>query len=215
MTARRRAPRGEGERLREEILDAAEDLLLDEGAMDAVSVRAIADEVGVTPPSIYLHFDDKSELFFRVCERRFAEFAAAIAAADAAGDTPSERLEATGRAYVRYGLEAPEHYLLILGPGSTELVAGRDLSDAPGTAAFERLVGIIADGIASGEFRDGDPRVIATSVWGAVHGLVMIILSEPPGESGFELPGVDHLIETTLALCMDGVRAGPPPGPRS
>ncbi|HJP66477.1 MAG TPA: TetR/AcrR family transcriptional regulator, partial [Actinomycetota bacterium] len=38
--ARRRAPRGQGERLREEILEAAERLLIETGSEDAVSIRA-------------------------------------------------------------------------------------------------------------------------------------------------------------------------------
>src|SRR3712207_7496470 len=43
----------------------------DEGA---VSIRAIADAAGVTPPSIYLHFADKTELLAAVCEARFQDF---------------------------------------------------------------------------------------------------------------------------------------------
>jgi AcrR family transcriptional regulator len=34
-----------------------------------VSIRAVAEAVGVTPPSIYLHFADKNELIFAICER--------------------------------------------------------------------------------------------------------------------------------------------------
>ncbi len=59
---RPRARRGEGEQLRDELLDAAEDLLIRHGAMDAVSIRAITREVGVTPPSLYLHFEDNAVL---------------------------------------------------------------------------------------------------------------------------------------------------------
>jgi AcrR family transcriptional regulator len=51
-TRRHRARRGEGDRLREEILAAAERLLLETGDESAVSIRAVADAVGVTPPSI-------------------------------------------------------------------------------------------------------------------------------------------------------------------
>jgi AcrR family transcriptional regulator len=61
---RPRLPRGEGRRLRGEIMAAAERLLIDTGSQEAVSIRAVADAVGVTPPSIYRHFADKSELIF-------------------------------------------------------------------------------------------------------------------------------------------------------
>ena len=59
---RRRAPRGSGEQLREEILDATTELLLETGHAKAVSIRSVAQRVGVTPPSIYLHFADKDAL---------------------------------------------------------------------------------------------------------------------------------------------------------
>ena len=66
---RRRAPRGSGDLLRDEILDAATQLLLDTGHAKAVSIRSVAERVGVTPPSIYLHFQDKDALLDAVCAR--------------------------------------------------------------------------------------------------------------------------------------------------
>src|SRR6185295_14050813 len=64
---RRRAPRGSGDQLRDEILDATTGLLLETGHAKAVSIRSVAQRVGVTPPSIYLHFADKEALLDAVC----------------------------------------------------------------------------------------------------------------------------------------------------
>ena len=75
MTAqarRHRARRGSGDLLRAEILTAAEELLVETGSEELVSVRAIADRVGVTTPSIYLHFADKQTLLDTVCGQVFA-----------------------------------------------------------------------------------------------------------------------------------------------
>src|SRR5512144_787572 len=68
---RRRAPRGFGDQLRDEILDATTELLLETGHAKAVSIRSVAQRVGVTPPSIYLHFVDKDALLDAVCARYF------------------------------------------------------------------------------------------------------------------------------------------------
>ena len=69
MTARRsRSKRGEGESLRGEILDAAEAILNETGSADKVSTRAVAQRVGCSSPSIYLHFPDRAQLIFAVCE---------------------------------------------------------------------------------------------------------------------------------------------------
>src|ERR1700730_40457 len=69
---RPRAPRGLGDRLRHEILDAATDLLLETGQARAVSIRSGAQRVGVTSPSIYLAFEDKNALLEAVCARCLA-----------------------------------------------------------------------------------------------------------------------------------------------
>src|SRR5690349_17309415 len=99
---RARARRGEGELLRAEILAAAERLLIQTGDQGAVSIRAIADAAGVTPPSIYLHFADKSELLMAVCEARFADFLRFLDEAIAGIDDPLGALWAMGRAYVQF-----------------------------------------------------------------------------------------------------------------
>jgi AcrR family transcriptional regulator len=74
--------------LHDDIVDAAEELLIRTGSEDAVSIRAVADAVGVTPPSIYRHFDDKQHLLFVVCSRHFARLADVVADAVAGTDDP-------------------------------------------------------------------------------------------------------------------------------
>ena len=110
---RPRARRGEGDRLRDEILEAAEALLVETGSEDAVSIRAVADRVGVTPPSIYRHFADKGTLLFEVCDRQFDRFHEYLDAKRSGHADPVEALLASGRAYVEFGLTYPEHYRIM------------------------------------------------------------------------------------------------------
>src|ERR687893_1922283 len=93
---RRRAKRGQGELLRADILAAAERLLIQTGDEGAVSIRAIADAAGVTPPSIYLHFADKTELLAAVCEVRFQDFDRYLEEATIGIDDPLDALRARG-----------------------------------------------------------------------------------------------------------------------
>ena len=74
---RHRARRGQGEALRGEILAAARELLAETGNQEAVSVRAVAERVGITTPSIYLHFKDKDDLLDAVCADVFGAFGTA------------------------------------------------------------------------------------------------------------------------------------------
>src|SRR3982074_437672 len=88
---RRRARRGEGDRLREDILQATIGLLAETGDLDAVSIRAVAKRGGVTPPSIYLHFPDKQSLLDSACEPVFADLARYFAEACLGVATPVGR----------------------------------------------------------------------------------------------------------------------------
>ena len=109
-----RARRGEGDRTREAILEAADRLLVESGSEEAVSVRAVADAVGLTPPTIYRHFDDKDHLLFEVCAVHFdrldREVVAPVVAAVA---DPVEALRQIAHDYVRFGLDDPEHYRIM------------------------------------------------------------------------------------------------------
>ena len=111
---RTRARKGEGDLLREEILVAAERLLIETGSEDAVSIRAVADATGVTAPSIYRHFTDKNHLLFEVCARCFDVIDDVLQAAVEGIDDPVEAMRARGHAYVRFGMEHPEQYRICL-----------------------------------------------------------------------------------------------------
>ena len=75
-------------------------------------MRAVAQLVGVTAPSIYMHFKDKDELLDAVCAEHFAALGRAMEEEAATLTDPLERLLAQGRAYVRFALARPEHYRL-------------------------------------------------------------------------------------------------------
>ncbi len=208
MTAatRPRARKGEGDRLRDEILDATQSLLVEKGSVDAVSIRAVARRVGVTPPSIYLHFSDKDDLMFQCCRRGFDALESRMRAAMDGVADPTERLRRMGRAYVEFGAANGEQYRVLFDKGpprSVDLAPGEVL---PGVRAFGLLVETIVEGIAAGALReDLDPVSFAVAVWSAVHGAVLILLSDH-GDA-MPLPAQDDLIGALLEVVEAGIRA--------
>jgi AcrR family transcriptional regulator len=196
---RTRARRGEGERLREEILNAAADLLAETGDEQAVSIRAIADAVGVTPPSIYLHFADKDSLLQAVCDARFAELDAVISTAAQGADDPVEALTQTAQAYVRFGLENPEHYRLLFmdRPNGVQMPDG-DPREANG---FRHVVHLVQDCIDRGVFRPMDPFLGAITLWAAVHGITSLLISKRE----FPWPDLDVMVEHMSHALLDGM----------
>jgi AcrR family transcriptional regulator len=113
-TGRPRSRRGDGAQLRAEILAGVNRLLVDWGSAEKLTVRAVAREVGVAAPSIYLHFTDKAELVWAALADKYAELAGLMATAGAdLGDDPRERLRAEVHAYCRFALSDPGHYRLM------------------------------------------------------------------------------------------------------
>jgi AcrR family transcriptional regulator len=177
---RARSRRGQGEQLREEILAAAERILIETNDESALSIRAIAAAVGVTPPSIYLHFADRNDLVFAVCERQAEQVDQVMERAAEEGADAWDRIRRRGLAYLRWGLANPEHYriLMMSRPDATpERFADQRLADTSGLAAVaEDIVRAAELGlIATVE----DPVKEAELFWMVIHGMVSMLIAKP------------------------------------
>jgi AcrR family transcriptional regulator len=201
---RSRARRGQGDRLRDEIVAATADLLEQAGDQDAVSIRAIADAVGVSPPSIYLHFPDKTALLFAVCAARFRELDQVMEAAAAPAIDPLDEIRRRGAAYIRFGLEHPEQYrILFMGREEPMGFSEEHLADA---SAFDHMVEAVTRAMRAGLVADGDPAVVTIGLWAAVHGLTSLLIAKPD----FPWPPVEELTEQVLRMCSQGVQTAVP-----
>lgn len=200
---RTRSVRGEGARLREELLDAAEQLLAEQGDERDVTIRAIVGRAGVTPPALYLHFPDKQTLIREVVVRGYDDLArATAAAAEAASDGGAvAALRAGVLTYLGWAERHPGRYRALFDARrETQLLR----ADGTGTSvAFDGLVARIKACQDAGAARAGDPQRIATLLWAAEHGLAMLRVARnrfpwPPAE---EL--VDDLLATTVGVPLD------------
>lgn len=176
---RKRASRGAGEQLRADIIAATKDLLARSANSDAVSIRAVADAVGVTPPSIYLHFADKDALIEAVVSDVFAELDAAMVAAGDAEQHPLSKLRAYGLAYVRFAVEHPEHYRVATMERCP--VEGRPghLDQILADAAFVHFMATVRSCMDAGIFAAGDPLPITLQLWSAAHGIASLMIAKP------------------------------------
>jgi len=195
---RRRARRGEGDRLREEILSVAEELLKKKGSEEAVSIRAIADAVGVTPPSIYLHFADKEELFVAVCDSRFEELDRLSDEAAALATDPLDEVRKRGEAYIRFGLDNPEQYrILFMDPQLT--VASSDQVEK--WACLLDMVGAVQRAMEAGALATDDPFIVTLGLWAVAHGLVSLLITKP----GIPWPDRETMIDHALSHAVGGL----------
>ena len=173
---RRRAPRGSGDQLREEILDATTDLLLETGHAKDVSIRSVARRVGVTPPSIYLHFAHKDALLDAVCARYFEKLDEEMQHAAADQTSTVEVLRAQGLAYIRFATKTPELYrIATMGEGRP----GSDVDMALNSSAFTHMRNTIEMLMAESVLPPGDSTATALELWTVGHGVAAMMISRP------------------------------------
>ncbi|MFN8226855.1 MAG: TetR/AcrR family transcriptional regulator [Mycobacterium sp.] len=199
---RQRSPRGSGEQLRDEILDAATELLLVTGDAKAVSIRSVAQRVGVTPPSIYLHFADKEALLDAVCARYFEKLHVQMQRAAVGRPSAIEILRAQGHAYIRFAVANPELYrIATMGEGRP----GSDIDTVLASSAFGYLRGSVQALMDQGIYAPGDPTTITLELWSAVHGIAALLICKPHLPFGDVEAFTDRVLR---ALCCGQIVIG-------
>ena len=150
--------------LRRALLDAAMEMLATHGAED-LGLRELARVVGVSAAAPYRHFDNKTALLEALAVTGFRDFALAVDAA-ARDVAPTDRLDAMGRAYVKFALEHGNLFRLMFSP---ELKRdARPTLRMAADAAFASLRIATAS--------EGDGRIAALKAWAQVHGLAVLLL---------------------------------------
>ncbi|MEU7767623.1 TetR/AcrR family transcriptional regulator [Nocardia sp. NPDC049190] len=174
-SSRPRSPRGSGSRLREEILRATAELLTRTGHADAVSIRAVSELVGVSPPSIYRHFADKDELIEAVVAQVFEDLADALRTATDPAASPMTQLRDQGMAYVRFALAHPEQYRLATAPTDT----GGAVDQVLTSGAFEHFARTVRTCMDEGTMAPRDPLPIVLELWSVAHGIASLLIAKP------------------------------------
>jgi AcrR family transcriptional regulator len=175
--ARERNPRGEGDKLRVELLDAAAELMAEKGDIDAISLRSIAARAGVSPTAVYRHFDDHLDLLTESVRHCWVEFDRAFDRAEAGIDDPYDDLDAMGRAYIEFALGQPGKYHVLFANKIDLEIDGRSI----GLHTFDRLVDKVAR-ILDEQDDERDPWFVAVEVFTWIHGIVDLIGRHGDGE---------------------------------
>ena len=194
---RRRNPRGQGDRLREEIIAVASELIAESGDADQLSLRAVANRIGIAAPSIYRHFADVEHLKMAVVERSFATFNEARDIASASITDPVEALQARCRTYCRFALEYRGPYRFMF---SHQAPPANPAEASAGNATFQALAHSIERCQEAGRARATDDSFyLAAQVWADLHGLVLLRMNLPD----FPWPAsVEEMAEEAVARLL-------------
>ncbi|MDP3854093.1 TetR/AcrR family transcriptional regulator [Phenylobacterium sp.] len=159
---------------RERLCEVAEKLFAEKGP-DAVTMRQLAAELGVSPMTPYRYFTDKEDILAAVRTNGFNRFADALEGAYAAAKGVRAKGAAVGEAYVTFAFEHPQTYKAMFDLNQPheqnypDLVAAALRARATQTSYVKDL---IAEGILA-----GDPEEIGRMFWAAAHGAVGLELA--------------------------------------
>jgi len=181
---RARNARGEGERLRDEILAAAIKVLSTIGPEDPFSLRAVAKQAKIAAPSVYIHFADRDALLLAVLEKLFREQVAIRAAAEeeaaGAGGGPWERLLARSIAAVEFGLKHPGHYKVLFEGRVVSRFNDPRIADF-GRPLLVRSIELIREikPVSAKARVSSDPQRLALLLWSGLHGVISLRINKP------------------------------------
>lgn len=164
--------------LREEILSAATSLFIEHG-YEKFSLRQVAEEIGYSPTSIYLHFKNKEELLFMTAVEGFRTFGQMLQAGyDATGD-PFDRILSIGKAYVDFAIEYPVHYQLMFMQAGDFIYKKLPDCDNSIIDSFAILQKTVSEALAAKVVIEQDEFILSKLIWAYVHGIASLAISLP------------------------------------
>ncbi len=182
--------------------------LLDREGLPGLSLRQIARQAGVSHGAPLRHFRSLAELLSEVAAQGFRQLSEAVEKSGAQlppGTPPIERLAAAGRAYVESAVAHPGLFSLMFQPERLDWSYPPLLAES--SAAFEHLVRHVRAAQDAGWRTTRSTRLLAGSVWAAVHGLAMLwsqgALAGPVPDAPLET-----MVDTTLDLVLADLQGG-------
>lgn len=184
------------------ILDAAYALLDREGPA-ALSMRRVAEKVGVTPMAIYRHYPNREALLEAVAERIIEVVAADWSRRSQESDV-LVRLMALLEPHLDFALRHP--HLFDLAFSARRAGARRYPEDfhAGLSPTFNVVVEAIAEGMRQGKLRKDDPHAVMMSLTGLQHGLITLFRS---GRFSYDEPAFRRFYLQAMQRMIRGLEA--------
>lgn len=162
------------EAFRARLCAAAEKLFAEHG-IEAVTMRELAQALGVSPMTPYRYFKDKDAILAAVRAAAFARFAARLEAALAQPADPLHRSRNAGEAYIAFALAEPQAYRLMFDLNQPTEGDYPELQDA--IVRARRTMTIHVEAMIKAGLLEGDAELIGHLFWSVLHGTLMLQLT--------------------------------------
>lgn len=158
--------------LQEALIEAATTIVR-EGGTDAISMRTIAEALGVSRAAPYHHFRDKDAILAAVATVGFNMLSEAVQREVAGVTDPWLALRRMGGAYVRFAIQERALVQLMFNKRGLNETHYPDLAEA-GMRNYGFLLDTVRRGLQESGITDRSPESVAMTAWSTVHGLAML-----------------------------------------
>lgn len=164
--------------LRSEIIRVGVEKLKSDG-IQAITLRGIATELGVSRTAPYRHFQDKHSLLCAIASEGYKRFTQKLKqASDYYSDSQSqEKLQAAGRAYYEFAAQYPEYYKLMFSLSGLQYSSGSELEQRS-QESFQLLCDLLLLCQKEGVVKTEDVMLQAHFVWASLHGYCSLIFDQ-------------------------------------
>ncbi|MGK8642902.1 TetR/AcrR family transcriptional regulator [Brucella anthropi] len=177
-------------------------MIVGKGGIAGLSMRTLAQRLGLTPGALYRYFPSKQEMLLSYWED------ALQAVADRAGaidrnepDAPSAIVKML-HTYSHFCLEDQDRFRLLFLEHDQE-VGPEFFRRVAGYAPYDLLLKRVSQAIREGYFRTEDPGLLTQTLWAGVHGAVTLLITVKE----LDLVEPEDLIMTTITALMRGLSA--------
>ena len=184
------------------IADAALSILENEGAT-AVSMRRVAQAVGITPMAIYHHFPNREALLNTITDREFEKLVSYIQAIPQNGSVEA-RFVQTALAYADYALDRPRVFEYVFSaprPGARRFPDDFQARHSP---SMNLVADAISNGMAAKFLKRDDIWEVAFTITAYTHGFITLYLG---GRIALGRDEFRALVRRSLSRLLNGLKS--------
>jgi AcrR family transcriptional regulator len=193
--------------LRQATIDVAIEIIVEKG-IEALTLREVAQRIGVSRMAPYRHFENKSALLAAVAAEGFEMMYRHLQhnPTEIMSDLPKnplQKLQQLGVAYIFYATSQPTHYRLMFGSLAVDRCLYPELH-ATANKSFDLLLKSVIECQKAGAICQDNPLEIAQMLWSLTHGLSMLIMD---GQlSNMETENIVEMANFATRKVIDGLK---------
>jgi AcrR family transcriptional regulator len=189
--------------VRGRLLEGAARLLAEEGPA-ALTLRRVATEADTSTMAVYTHFGSMADLADAVVAEGFSRLAALLAEVPRTDDAITD-LAGLARAYLVNARQNPHLYAVMFGTAPLGKYRPQTANELQrGRFTFEEIVETSGRAVEQGRLRPAEPLAIASQLWTAMHGYVMLDVG-----GYFGRDGIEHVLVPMFVNLLSGLGADP------